>query len=369
MGFFTLYALCMENHPIPQNVTGFEFKLIGNMTIKQFAYVASGVFIGWLLYTLPILALIKFPIILLVAFIGFSLAFLPVEGRPLDVMLIHFIQALFTSNQYIFHMHVGEFLQTTSSQKPISPTKTVAPNKKGNLQQFLKKIVKPAKNKLDEKELAFLSNLATMQSLSPIIQSAPPPTQQAPKEEKTLQQQAIPIQTALPQEKTQEYKTLMGELEKARLQNEQLEKELAALKQSLANQQQPVPPPTPPQAPIVKRLVVKPTGKITGLPNPEVPNIIMGLIRDSRGNVLPNILVEVKDKDGNPVRAFKTNGFGQFISATPLLNGVYTLEFDDPQDQHKFDAMELTVTGIIIGAIEVTSIDQREELRKALFSQ
>ncbi len=355
----------MENHPIPQDVTSFQFKLIGNMTIKQFAYVASSVVLAWLLYTLAISVFIKFPLILLVTFVGFCLAFLPVEGRPVDVMLIHFIQALFASNQYIFHMHVGELLQTTAPQKPIAIPKTAMPTKKEDLQLFLSTLEKPAKDTTEKKELAFLNNITTMQNLSPVAQPAAPPIQQA-----AAPTPPLPPQPSLPpQEKTQEYKTLMGELEQARLQKEQLEKELVALKQNLANQQQATMPVAPPPPPVVKKLAVKPFGKIVGLPNPESPNIIMGLIRDSRGNVLPNILVEVKDKDGNPVRAFKTNGFGQFISATPLLNGVYTLEFDDPQDQHKFDAVELTVTGSIISTIEVTSVDQREELRKALFNQ
>jgi len=38
--------------------------------------------------------------------------------------------------------------------------------------------------------------------------------------------------------------------------------------------------------------------------NPEYPNIITGIIKDPRRNPLPNILVEVKDKEGNAVRAF-----------------------------------------------------------------
>jgi len=49
----------MDNHPIPQDITGFEFKLIGNMTLKQFAYVAGGAIIGLVFYALPILLLLK----------------------------------------------------------------------------------------------------------------------------------------------------------------------------------------------------------------------------------------------------------------------------------------------------------------------
>jgi len=116
------------------------------------------------------------------------------------------------------------------------------------------------------------------------------------------------------------------------------------------------------------RLVSRAMGKTIGLPiAPDVPNLIVGIIKDPRGNILPNILVEIKDKEGNPVRAFKTNGLGQFAAATPLSNGVYTVFFEDPESKHKFDTIELTVAGEIIAPIEVISQDQREELRRELF--
>lgn len=102
---------------------------------------------------------------------------------------------------------------------------------------------------------------------------------------------------------------------------------------------------------------------------PEVPNLIAGVIKDPRGNILPNILVEVKDKDDNPIRAFKTNALGQFASATPLLNGTYTITFEDPKKTQLFDTIELLVNGNLIPPMEITSIDEREELRKSLFEQ
>lgn len=100
---------------------------------------------------------------------------------------------------------------------------------------------------------------------------------------------------------------------------------------------------------------------------PDVPNLITGIIKDSRGNVLPNILIEVKDKDGNPVRAFKTNPLGQFASATPLLSGTYTISFEDPQGKHSFDAVEITANGEVLLPFEIISIDARERLRQELF--
>jgi len=83
---------------------------------------------------------------------------------------------------------------------------------------------------------------------------------------------------------------------------------------------------------------------------------------------LPGILVEIKDEEGNPVRAFKTNGLGQFASATPVANGTYTIEFEDPKGSNKFDAISIIAKGEIMEPLEVISEDEREDLRKMLFS-
>ncbi len=101
---------------------------------------------------------------------------------------------------------------------------------------------------------------------------------------------------------------------------------------------------------------------------PDTPNVISGIVKDPRGNVLPGILIEIKDQGGNPVRAFKTNALGQFASATPLSINTYTLELEDPNKKHTFEAARIVADGTILSPIEIISHDGREELRKALFS-
>ncbi|MBI2430785.1 MAG: PrgI family protein [Candidatus Levybacteria bacterium] len=311
----------MENHPIPQDVTGFQFKLIGNMTIKQFAYLATGIVLAWVVYALPLSRLITFPLALILGFLGFALAFLPIDGRPMDAMVAYFIKALFTPNQYVF--------QKTALQS---------------------------------------ANTSAIRVLLSTPKPDQAPKENLPKEEKQLQTKTE--QTAPPEPQTEEsitrsqYESVMEALGLAKAEKERLEQQILVLKEALAKTQQQTtaaPPPT------VKKIPVKTSPATRGLLVSDAPNVLSGIVKDPRGNVLSNILVEVKDKDGNPVRAFKTNAFGQFASATPLLNGVYTLEFDDSQGKQKFDAAELTITGEIINPIEVTSIDQREELRKTLF--
>lgn len=293
-------------HPIPQNVTSFQFKLIGNMTIKQFAYLASGAILAWIFFILPFSSLIKLPMGFLSFVFGFTLAFIPIAGRPFDLMIYLFIKSLFAPNQYLFQKMGGQLFRFNIAPKhPLLQKEKLQSSEKLGL--LLESIPKEPKNKLDEKEVAFFDSLSglfdqTNNSVSP-----------------------LPSQSPLPPQPTQA----------------------------------PLSPVSPPQTMIKKSPGVSFVS--------DVPNLVAGIVKDPRGNVLPNILVEIKDKEGSPVRAFKTNQGGQFACATPLLNGVYTLFFEDPEEKHKFAPIEITAQGEIMPPFEIRSIDQREELRRALF--
>lgn len=159
------------------------------------------------------------------------------------------------------------------------------------------------------------------------------------------------------------------------LAKQQLEQELAALKTVPASTPTVITPPiatvpaSPPpaaQAPVPPPSAPVTKGNFPSLP--DVPNILLGMVKDSSGNVLPNILVEVKDAEENPVRAFKTNQLGQFMSATPLNTGSYTLTFEDAKNQYRFDPVTVVVNDQILSPLEVAAHDLREELRKSLFA-
>lgn len=315
----------MDNHPIPQDVTGFQFKLIGNMTVKQFAYLATGAVFAWILWQLPVNILIKFPLCAFSAIVGAGLAFLPVSGRPMDLMIGNYIKALFRPTQFVYEKTGGKiyFPSKASSVRSVGQDKNdlgVFP--KDKLKTYLESLDALSKNKVDEKENNFfmsVSSLAT-NNVSPLPAAnlnTPQTNSQTPK----------PLNN-LPSIKT-----------------------------------------TPPLGQKTIKPILSGLNKAIGMPSvPDSPNLITGLTKDSRGNPLPNILVEVKDKDNNPVRAFKTNEVGRFASATPLINGTYTIEFEDAKAQNRFEKMTINVTGQIILPIVATSIDTREELRKSLFS-
>jgi hypothetical protein len=399
----------MDNHPIPQDVTGFQFKLIGSMTVKQFGYVIFGVILAVILYYLPIQSgfavLMKVLLIPIVGISGFLIAFLPIEGRPVDVMVGNFIKALFLPNQFVYHKTGRLFnFATVATHGPLpikhaSTTINNTSNKAQQLRQALQAAHTKKPNKLDEREAAFLQSVmgpTNTLTMTPVAASsspvAPTPQLQAvqqpapiPSAQDALAQQETLLREQLAQAKKDEQvpqttgdasaahqkaALLERQVQTLHFQRQQLEQQLAHLQNQLALQQkaaqpatpkQPAPQPvkTPPQEPVKK----------TGLPHvPDTPNVIVGIVKDPRGNVLPNMLVEVKDKDGNPVRAFKTNALGQFASATPLAPGTYTVELEDPKKQNRFDVIQLAATNQILLPIEIISHDAREELRKQLFN-
>lgn len=379
----------MDNHPIPQNVTGFQFKLIGDMTVKQFAYLATGAILGWLFLVAPAPSLVRLPSAVFFFAFGFALAFIPLEGRPMDVMLASFARALFSPNQYMYQKVGGQLIVPLPTVATKVPTGVVT-RPPSDLASYLRALPRQPKSTLDEKEEAFLNALFAP---AKAVQAKIIPAHQAVSEqehrEETLAQAEMEIREKLQQAKTLEAKQtategttpahttvveLQNELSVIVAEKQRLEEELARLKEEFQrHKEENLFRPSvamPPKLTRLVRLVPKGSSpQAFGTPlAPDEPNLLSGVIKDPRGNMLPNILIEVKDKEGSPVRAFKTNALGQFTSATPLQNGTYAVTFEDPHGQHTFDAVELLVTGQVLQPLEIFSTDARERLRKQLFT-
>jgi len=317
----------MENHPIPQDVTGFQFKLIGNMTVKQFAYLATGVVLAYIFFQLPINFLIKIPLCAFFAILGIGLAFLPISGRPMDLMIGNYIKALFRPTQFVYEKR-GKDLYFAN--KPVLLTKVYKnnfnPMPNDKLKAYLQNKALEKKNLVSSLKTGSLSSPQIPQitfkpNQTPVPAATNIPLAPQPTVQPVTQNTYVP---PVPQRPTL------------------------------------LPTPPPPAARFIKN---------TGMPKPpETPNLITGIVKDPRGNPLSNILVEVTDREGSPVRAFKTNEVGRFASATPLMNGDYTIRLEDPKGQNRFEAKTINVIGQIIAPIEAISIDTREELRRSLFS-
>lgn len=459
----------MDQHPIPQDVTGFQFKLIGSMTVKQFGYVATGVISAVVLYYLPLNTplspLIKFFLIPILGASGVIIAFVPIDGRQIDVMAGNFMKALFSPTQYVYRkqprklsftsipdaktiaLKKGEKAEETKVSTPLHIKQAM--DKQVQLQSLLQSAQSRKNSDIDSKESTFLKMLAmpstppaptqssqSVQTIQPATQQQmpsvsvaqrPPVTQPTiqlpqpvlaspvpqnipttsgntlpPQLQKEITKQSLEIkesqleqqlEIAKKEELTnttttgtsaahQKVLSLEQQINAIHQQKTELDNELSNLQAQLTVQKNPIPAPIAPipqstvppatiqiQDPQHVRTIPQDITKKAGLPRvSDTPNVIVGIVKDPRGNVLSNILVEVKDSAENPVRAFKTNALGQFASATPLSTGTYTMELEDPKKLHRFDMIKIVANNTIMPPIEVISHDAREELRQQLFA-
>lgn len=92
----------MESHPIPRQITTFEFKLIGFMTLRQFIYLAIFLPAGFIIYYLIPLPVLNFLSAFSVAVLGPLIAFVPYNERTLDVWIKNLFRKLFSPSQFYY---------------------------------------------------------------------------------------------------------------------------------------------------------------------------------------------------------------------------------------------------------------------------
>lgn len=92
-------------------------------------------------------------------------------------------------------------------------------------------------------------------------------------------------------------------------------------------------------------------GRAQMVPLTNNPNVISGIVMNGDGEPLERVILVVRDSHGIPVRALKTNRLGQFLSATPLSDGAYTVEVES--DAYQFKPFEINLTGKVIVPMEV----------------
>lgn len=397
----------MEQHPVPQNVTTFQFRLIGDMTIKQFGYLAGGAILAYISYKLPLPLFLNWPLAILFAVAGFGFAFIPIEERPMDVWVLSFFKSIYSPTQYVWNKRAPAVQQQTAV--PATPAAAVPTDRRGNIVQSL--YGAPAPTAASKRKGPFdwlLDMFMPMPKVNQPTQSVPPA--QAPAQSGTtlpsrvasrMDFQMAPVvrktqeTIAQQEEKERELERHMQDVQKE-LQEKQptdtrlleLQNELAALREErktmeeeiimLRRQIAPANSAPPPQGgtyvatpasrsgPSV-RIITADRAVGAGLPRlTTFANVVTGIVKDGEQNLLPGVLVTVKDDEGVPLRALKTNRLGQFAASTPLPNGTYVIEIEDPRLRYAFDRAQVTLNGTIVPALEIFAKSQKEISRAKL---
>ncbi|MCJ7740842.1 PrgI family protein [Candidatus Microgenomates bacterium] len=398
----------MEQHPVPRNISSFEFHLVGDMTLRQFGYVAGGGILAFLIYKIaPFPAIIKYPLVGITALIGLAFAFLPIQERPLDRWLVAFIKSVYAPSQYLWKKTnpTPEILARISFVTTIStPQQQIASKNEAEekLRAYLATVPAAPHQTLNLREQSYinktLSYFNTTYIAAPVEQTPKQPTPVTAQPVNVVQVQPItPITVPeKPENKeplplpeileaaiqtqpvtpvtapvTNEYLSLKKQLDELAAEKEKLAKELTMLKTAQEKINQPEVVKLQQAQEVKKPTIQTVTPQIAvnevGLTNiSQVPNLVMGVVKDSQKRFLPNIILTVKDTKGIPIRAIKTNKLGQFATATSLPNGTYLLEVEDPLKRYVFDIAEITLSGKVFQPIVIFAKGEKELIREKL---
>lgn len=394
----------MEQHPVPRNISSFEFHLVGDMTLRQFAYLAAGIIIAYIIYRItPLPGVIRYPLVGIVGLSGLAFAFLPIQERPLDKWLVAFIKSIYAPTQYLWEK---ECLIPDILIKPsLVQVRTLTPKQaeahkdvREKLHSYMASLPSSPHQVLNTREQAYinrtLSLFGTPSSSAgyvkpaavpiPIIQPkqtvniTPPKEKQVEPSQKATTPvaplQPISSNMVNPPPPNKDFVELKKQLDSLASEKENLMKELALLKETRQKLEEKdirevVKPVSQPEVktPTIKTISPKAAVNEVGVLNiPQAPNIVIGIIKDGQKRILPNIILTIKDNKGTPLRALKTNKLGQFETATPLPNGTYLLEIEDPLKRYVFDIAQISLSGKVFQPIEITAKGEKELMREKL---
>ncbi|PIS08891.1 hypothetical protein COT75_04360 [Candidatus Beckwithbacteria bacterium CG10_big_fil_rev_8_21_14_0_10_34_10] len=336
----------MKQHPVPQNITSYQFRLVGDMTLKQFAELAGGLIIAYILFSLPFAPLLKWPLVVFFALFGFALAFLPIQERPLDQWIINFIKSIYSPTRYIWKRNnkTPDYLKKKDQRsfKPIKKATPATPDRQA-LNQYLKRYSSPIAptGSLDKNENQRLQNISNLlQSPNhPSFPLKPMKVNQMvsqPQEPKTVittvltpasgDSNSTPVPNTFPNPQPKPV------IEAAQPLTPPLEVESHFKKIQKSRNVY--------RAPHTKAIVYTPP------PLSEKPNYVCGTVLSTTGKTLPNTLLEIQDHLNLTIRALKTNRLGHFYTATPLGNGEFKLKAE--HQDYEFDIINFKAEGKIL---------------------
>lgn len=368
----------MEQHPVPQQISAYHFRLVGDMTLKQFLELLAGILAAWVIYSLPLASIFRWPLVIFSVFLGVAFAFLPIEERSLDHWLIAFIKASYSPTKYYWQKKVviPAFFAEIKIKK--TPEKETFEVDRSKLEQYLESL--PARTQdtaLDNRESQFISDImkiyfeiepttkkrVSLKRITAEIRERVPKVIVRKLKTPPLDPHAIMrgevilpkrsgagiSKISIPEEKPIKIEKAAPTLQEKPPQNKQQEKPTL---QTLVSENMPLTAAVP-----LKPAANQPTAPATLKPSlpiptpPTQPNVLVGMVTDNHGNILENAIITIKDSKGNIARAQKTNKIGQFFIATPLVNGSYEIEVES--EGVSFDIIKIELSGKPVLPIEL----------------
>ena len=364
----------MREHPIPQDIVGYRFHIVGSMTLKQFAELALGAILGLIIYATNLSPAIKWPLIFMAAALGAAAAFLPIEERPLDHWITTFFKALYRPTKFfwkksskipdVFLFKVGEGVMEKKDELDLSPIR------RKRIKEYLAstKSISNYRDDFDQDTQDRINNIIL--SFDEVIPNEVKVIKQIEKPDLKVRARSlkqIPLaeevviyeKTAQLEEKTilsatqvaQKVGVPVTEITNTEIQSKTTQEE----EEDLANQQQ-VAYTTSSDA-ISDQENGDSAVFNASLPFPSKPTVankLVGMILTANSELIPEAIVEIKDEQNRVVRAVKSNALGQFFISTPLKSGNYNIKITHPK--YQFNSQEVVLNNEVVAPIEVRSL-------------
>jgi len=366
----------MQDHPLPQDITGYQFHIIGNMTLKQFAEVGAGVFVAFLVYTTNLHSFIKWPLIGLFVGIGVVAAFVPIEERPFDQWIGAFFKAIYKPTKFFWKRHpkIPEcFLYQATTTTQTLQEVDLSPARRQRIKEFMFSLHQPLpldpleqyqNQRIDQIITTFsqinVSQVATKQQTTRpdlIVRVRDLKSKDGAKKKKT----SLPTdqnKNMITQKSTDAAKIAQAisvpEVKSVKIAKDKSDEEKVVFSKVSQQTDQTYIEATPLVGEQIDQNRVQETSFNRELPFPSMPSLAntpVGMALNESGQMIPNTIIEIISENGAVVRAVKTNSLGQFFVTTPLKSGIYTVQAE--KDGFSFAPIRLEAKGEIIAPIEI----------------
>ncbi|MBU0974806.1 hypothetical protein KKD03_03850 [Patescibacteria group bacterium] len=388
----------MQQHPIPQDITGYRFHIVGSMTLKQFGEVLASVIIAVIFYNTNLLAIVKWPLIIFTIMLGIIAAFVPIQEKPLTHWISTFVGVMYRPTKFFWRKEatIPEYFLFQSQQSTIvqEPEMDLTPAKRQRIKEYLGSVPETSSFSTDfsQEEVNrmkdILSSFQTVQITTKTTVTNKT-TKEKPKLDirirgmrapKKIMEFSNPLldddssEPASMFEIIKETKKVTKGIKKSALPNDQVahnieipeedtvkltseenekEKELIGAISSDSSEKTFIKD----QIPSNKNLgITKDVSFNSNLPfpiKPSKPNKLVGMILSKNNDLLSDSIVEVQTLEGEIERAVKTNALGQFFITTPLKVGEYNVVIE--KKGYIFEPMHIEIDGSIIQPIEIRS--------------
>lgn len=284
------------------------------MTLKQFFQLAGGAVISLIFYASALPEIVKWPLVLFFALFGAALAFLPFQERPLTTWIASFLRAVYSPTRYNWQRGAGENIFGKEPVGPLPASPKIAPRPE-EPQIF---------SAFEEAEKTFFRRVMEMFQTVP---GHPQPQQTA----RVMSTPTESVPFAAPVRVEPIEKPIAPPLLKTLYTPQSVSPVFEQKRQGVQAQAATFTPEAAPPNP------------------PAVPNTVVGQVLTQDGKIVEGAILEIKDSDGRPVRALKTNKVGHFLTVTPLKNGGYQIETE--KEGLSFETVRFSAEGRVIPPI------------------